>query len=111
MQYSWGYIPDIVAACGGTLFFYWVSKILSTKTRYARQIFSFLGTYSLILICAPGVETYCFPMQEMIPAIPGKFAFVVIGKVVWCTLAVYACIKIPFLQNIFGVKKAQQLKR
>ena len=111
MQYSWGYIPDIVAACGGTLFFYWVSKILSTKTRYTRQIFSFLGTYSLILICVPGIETYCFPMQEIIPAMPYRFVFVILGKVAWCVLAVYICLKISFLRNIFGVHKAQKLKR
>ena len=107
MLYSWGYVADIIAACGGTLFFYWVSKILSTKTRYVRRILSFLGTYSLILICVPGIETYCFPMQEIIPAMPYQFVFVLLGKIAWCALAVYACLKIPFLQNIFGVKKTR----
>lgn len=104
LQYSWGYVLDIVAASGGTLFFYQISKFLSMKTRYVRQVLSFLGTYSLILICAPGIETYCFPMLELIPAMPYRFVFVLLGKVVWCVLAVYACLKIPFLQNIFGVK-------
>lgn len=99
------YLPYIVSACGGTLFFYHVSKLISNKTKYLRKIMAFLGMYSLILICAPSIETYCFPMQEIIPQLPFRSVFVIIGKVGWCAIAVYACLKIPFLSKVFGVKK------
>ena len=99
------YLPYIVSACGGTLFFYHVSMFISKKTKYLRRIFAFLGVYSLILICAPSIETYCFPMQEIMPQLPFRSLFVIIGKVGWCAIAVYACLKVPFLSKVFGVKK------
>lgn len=99
------YLPYIVSACGGTLFFYHVSMFISKKTKYLRQILAFLGVYSLILICAPSIETYCFPMQEIMPQLPFRSLFVIIGKVGWCAIAVYACLKVPFLSKVFGVKK------
>ena len=33
MQYSWGYIPDIFAACGGTLFSYIISREISKRCK------------------------------------------------------------------------------
>lgn len=99
------YLPYIVSACGGTLIFYHVSTFISNKTKYLRRILAFLGMYSLILICAPSIETYCFPMQEILPQLPFRSVFVIIGKVGWCAIAVYACLKIPFLRKVFGVKK------
>ena len=99
------YLPYIVSACGGTMFFYHVSAFISSKTKYLRRILAFLGMYSLILICAPSIETYCFPMQEIIPQLPFRSVFVIIGKVGWCAIAVYACLKVPFLSKVFGVKK------
>lgn len=104
MTYSWGYLPDIIAACGGTLAFYQISKGIERKTTYIRKILSFLGVYSLILICAPSIETYCFPIHKIMPVMPLRSIFVIVGKVGWCALALYACIKIPLLRKIFGVK-------
>lgn len=101
ISYSWGYIGDLIAASGGTLFFYYVSKFISVKTNYLRKFLSFLGVYSLILICAPGIETYCFPMQEVVPQIPYRMFFILVGKVTWVAISLYACIKIPFLRKIF----------
>lgn len=105
MTYSWGYIPDIIAACGGTLFFYLVSKQISERTKYLRKFLSFLGVYSLLLICAPSIETYCFPMQEVLPQIPFRSIAVIIGKVSWCVIFVFACVKIPFLRTVFGINR------
>ena len=101
MDYSWLYIGDLFAATGGTLFFYYVSKYISIKTYYLRKIFSFLGIHSLILICAPGIETYCFPMQDVVPQIPFRMLFVLAGKVAWVVISLIACIKIPFLRKLF----------
>lgn len=103
MIYSWGYLPDVIAACGGTYFFYLISKLIEKKNRYLKVAFSFLGEHSLILICAPTIETYCFPMQTIMPELPFRFFFVIAGKVGWCAIAIYACIRIPALRKIFGV--------
>lgn len=40
---------------------------------------------------------------------PMRFIFVIAGKVAWCAVAVYACIKVPFLRKVFGVKKQNNL--
>lgn len=98
------YTPYIISACGGTLFFYHVSKAIAEKTTYLSRCLSFLGVYSLILISAPTIETYCFPMQVIIPQMPMRFIFVITGKVAWCALAVYCCLKVPLLKKVFGVK-------
>ena len=105
MLYTWHYVPDIIAACGGTLFFYHVSKVIANNTKYIKRCLSFLGMYSLLLICAPTIETYCFPMQQIIPQIPFRPIFVVVGKVAWCALFVFVCIRVSFLSAIFGIKK------
>lgn len=105
MKYTWGYLLDIIAASGGTLFFYMVSKFIAKKTKHLRSVLSFLGIYSLILICAPSIETYCFPMQEVLPRMPFRLIAVITGKVCWCAFFVYACIKIPILRTVYGVKR------
>lgn len=102
IEYSWFYIPDILAACGGTLLFYKISEQIEKRTTYLSQLLAFLGTYSLILICAPTIETYCFPMQEILPSsMPLRSIFVIVGKVGWCALSLYACLKVRFLRKIF----------
>lgn len=101
MSYTWGYIGDLIAASGGTLLAYYVSKLILVKTIYLRKILSFLGIYSIILVCTPGIETYLFPMQDVIPQIPYRMIFVLLAKVIWCVVSLYACIKIPFLKRIF----------
>ena len=104
MQYSWGYIPDIFAACGGTLFSYIISREISRRCKITNKVLAFLGRYSLILICMPSIETYCFPMQEIMPELPFRSMFVIAGKVIWCAASMYACIRVPFLKRIFGVR-------
>lgn len=104
MQYRWGYIPDIFAACGGTMLFYIISREISKRCKITNKVLAFLGRHSLILICMPTIETYCFPMQEIIPELPFRSMFVIAGKVIWCAASLYACIKIPFLKRIFGVR-------
>ena len=99
------YLPYVVSAFGGTLLFYYVSKTIANKTKYLSHCLSFLGVYSLILICAPSIETYCFPMQDIMPIdLPFRKLFVIGGKVAWCAFAMYSCLKVPFLKKIFGVK-------
>lgn len=104
MEYSWGYIPDVMAACGGTLCFYKISTLIDKHFKFISKILAFLGTNSLILICAPTIETYCFPFQTIIPDIPFRVIFVLMGKVIWCAIAIYACMKVTFLTRVFGVK-------
>lgn len=104
MQFSWLYVFDIFAACGGTLFFYIISKQISEKTKYASKVLAFLGVNSLILICAPTIETYCFPLREILPDLPHKMVFVVTGKTLWCVLFIWLCYKIKMLTRVFGVK-------
>lgn len=105
MDFPWLYVGTLVAASGGTLAFYYVSKAIDQHTRYARLVLAFLGVYSLILICAPSIETYCFPMQDIIPTdIPMRKLLVIGGKVGWCAVSVWACLKVPFLKRIFGIK-------
>jgi len=106
MEYKWFLVFDIVAACGGVLTFYKFSEFIVKHFHYPSKMLAFLGTYSLILICAPTIETYCCPMQEIIPVtVPFRFVFVILGKVLWCALCMYACLNIQFLSRIFGVKK------
>ena len=78
LQYSWGYVPDIVAACGGTLFFYregensvCKDKICQTDSVFSRDLFVDID------MCASGIETYCFPMQKIIHAMSGRAVFII----------------------------------
>lgn len=103
MLYSWGYVPDAVAACGGTLFFYHVSRLVCAKARPLGSFLAFCGRCSLVLICAPGIETYCFPMQTVVPDVPCRQAVVLAGKLLWNVVAVCVCLRIPFLRNLFGL--------
>lgn len=104
MVYAWGYLPDLVAACGGVLFFYQVSKAIASHTRYASPVLAFLGVHSLILICAPTVETYLFPFKTLLPAMPLRSIAAIAGKTLWCALALYGCLRIPVLRKLFGIR-------
>lgn len=104
MHYSWGYVPEIFVAAGGTYAWYLLSCLIAKHTRYVSGVLAFLGTYSLILICVPGIETYCFPMGEVIPlGLPLRPLLVIGGKVAWCAVGLWACIKVPLLRKVFGV--------
>jgi len=97
-----GYLPKILAATGGTLLCYLIAKTIESRTKYTRSIFAFLGVYSLILICVPAFEYYCFPLREVIPAdLSFRTIIFVVGKVLWCALAFYLCLKLPFLRKIY----------
>lgn len=100
MQYKWFYVPELITASAGTLFWYFVSKCI-VKTKYISKIFTFLGTYSLILICAPTIETYCFNFSEMVPQIPFRSIVVIFCKVCWCSICLWACLNVKFLRSIF----------
>lgn len=104
LNFSWGYIPDILAACGGTLVCYYVSNAICRYTHLTKKVFNILGVYSLLLICGPTIETYCFPMQIIMPDMPMRFLFVVGGKVLWCIVFVFMCVKIPILRKVYGVR-------
>lgn len=104
MKYSWGYVPDVMAACGGTYFFYQVSKLMAAHCALPAKLLAFCGTHSLVLICAPTVETYCFPFQTILPAMPMRMMAVLVCKVGWCALSMYACMAVPFLKKVFEAK-------
>ncbi len=104
--YKYGYLLDLLLACGGTYFFYLVAKVIELKTTYFKNILSFLGKNTIILVCMPGIESCCFPMQDVIPVdLPMKVLWVGSAKVLWCVLSFYVCIKVSFLRKIFGVEK------
>lgn len=101
LNFSWGYVPDILAACGGTLACYYLSKLIYRYTHVTKVVFTSLGINSLLLICGPTIETYCFPMQVVMPEMPMRSLFVIAGKVLWCVLFVVMCRKIEVLRRVY----------
>lgn len=104
LMYSWFYIPDIAAATGGTIFCYLISNQIEKRTTYTKEFLRICGIYSLVLICAPTIETYCFPMQEIIPDMPMRKLVIIMCKMIWCCMALYACTNIKPLRKVFGIR-------
>ncbi len=104
INYKYGYVIDLVLACGGTYLFFLVSKFIETNTTYIRNLLVFLGKNTIILVCMPGIESACFPMQDVLPVdLPMRFIWVGGAKVLWCVASFYLCMKVSFLRKIFGV--------
>lgn len=105
-QFNWGlyYYPNLILATAGTYVFYLLSVVISRMKGRISSSLSFLGRYSLILVCFPVIETYVIPFNTMIPAIPMKKLVLLGCKVLWCVLAMVVSFKTPMLRKLFRIK-------
>lgn len=104
------YYPNILFAGAGTYFIYLTSTAIAQKTTYFAKVLSFLGKYSIILVCFPVIESYMIPLETIIPVIPFKSIIILGCKVLWCVLAIILSFEIPFLRNIFSIKDKNLLR-
>lgn len=106
VKWSLYYIPNIFLATAGTFLFYKISQFIMKKTHHLSNMLAFLGKYSLVLVCFPVVETYVLPLNSIIPTtLPMREYIMIVLKVLWCGLSLYASLKNQFLKKIFSIKE------
>lgn len=103
-NWSLYYFPNIILAIGGTYVCWLFSELISKHTYYTSKILSFLGVYSILLVCFPVIETYIIPLKTIIPNMPMKSVIIISCKVLWCMITMYAAFRIPVLRRVFSIK-------
>jgi fucose 4-O-acetylase-like acetyltransferase len=94
------YPIDILGACGGTAFIYWVSKNCS-KTKL-NTVFVWLGVNSLVILCFHLIELNCKLCDRL--HVPGVFYYQFPVKFAFCVMMTWLCYKFKFTRNVFGLK-------
>ena len=94
------YPIDILGACGGTAFIYWISKFVS-KTKL-NTAFIWLGVNSLVILCFHLIELNCRLCKHL--HIPYLFYYQFPVKLVFCILMTWLCYKFKITRRVFGIK-------
>lgn len=95
------YPIDILGACGGTAFIYWISKYCA-KTKL-KSLFVWLGVNSLVLLCFHLIELnseLCFRLH-----IPDNFYYQFPVKILFCMGMTWLCYRFEITRKIFTLKK------
>lgn len=92
------YPIDILGACGGTAFIYWVSNICAKSKM--NSVFVWLGKNSLVILCFHVIELkLCGHLR-----IPDVFFFQFPAKLLFCVLMTWLCYKFKFTRSVFALK-------
>ena len=95
------YPIDVLGACGGTAFVYWISS-LCAKTRM-KSIFVWLGINSLVILCFHLIELNCKLCAHL--HIPNVFYYQFPVKLFFCVVMTWLCYKFEFTRKIFALKR------
>ena len=93
------YPIDILGACGGTAFVYWLAKIITT-TRFS-SLFSWFGVNSLIILCFHLLELNWGVCSRL--HIPDIWYCQLPVKVLFCMTMTYITYKIKFTRWVFKI--------
>ena len=105
MKWSYYYIPNILLATAGTCVFYIISLFINYHFSLLSSFLSFLGRYSIVLVCFPVIETYIIPLKEIIPSEIPFHSIILLGcKVVWVAVTLWLSIHVPILKKVFSIK-------
>lgn len=104
---------DIITSLCGTYVIVLISKWICKKSRIIKQVLSFYGRNSLIVLCFHTVELDLFQWSTVTDYLQTNAMFTVNGsimvvfvlKVIWCTVMIFAVNHIPILKGIFFQKK------
>lgn len=94
------YPVDVLGACGGTVFFYWVS-ICCNKTKL-NSIFVWLGVNSLVILCFHLIELNCGLCERL--RIPYDFFYQFPFKFLFCVVMTWMCYRLEFTKKVFALK-------
>ena len=94
------YPVDVLGACGGTAFIYWISNYC-VKTKL-KSVFVWLGINSLIILCFHLIELNCKLCGRL--HIPDVFYYQFPVKLIFCVLMTWLCYKFRFTRSVFGLK-------
>ena len=103
-DFIWGCYPlDVLGACGGTLFLYWISKMLDRYLNLTPNVLSVLGIWSLAIMCFHHLEMDCHLGNHVMALFPvmlplfGRFFFRFLLTVGLAGIAV----NLPVIKKIF----------
>lgn len=99
---NYGLYPiDIMGACGGTAFIYWISKYCA-KTKL-KSLFVWLGVNSLVLLCFHLIELKCRLCFHL--HVPDIFFYKFLVKMLFCMGMTWLCYRFEITRKIFTLKK------
>lgn len=94
---------DYIIAIGGVITLYIISKrIERCKFRYIPNLISWIGTNSLVILCAHTFEKYLSLFDGYLRI--ENFVILLICKIIFCILITWICYKYRLTRYVFGLK-------
>lgn len=105
-------IIDIVGCICGCYIIILLSYYIEKRNKYLTEIFSFLGRYSIFVLCIHLIELNLFPWPLFtnflykygMPEYMALFA-IIIGKFVWIISGTFICSKCNLIRSLYGYSK------
>lgn len=97
-------VPNIILSSSGVFFMYLLSRYIAAHLSLLSKILSFLGRYSILLVCFPVMESYLIPLKSIIPQSALYYPMLYGCKVLWVVFTMYISFKIPVLRKLFQIK-------
>lgn len=97
------YPLNVMGACGGTYFLYYISKLIESHTKNIAHFLSILGIFSLTVVCAHYLEIETHMTNHICALIPLAIPICLkwlLRYLVTFGIA-YAFIKMPYLKKVF----------
>ena len=100
------YPLDVIGACGGTLFVWWISSQIKKINLLSKPIV-WIGVLSLVVLCFHNFEWFSAIPYSIVCHLPFNFLgdWMVLFRFVFTILLVFVVVKTPFVREMYGVRK------
>ena len=100
------YPLDVLGACGGTLFVWYVSSRLN-KFKVLSKPIRWIGLYSLVVLCFHNFELYSAIPYSIVIHLPFELQgnWMILFRFVFTIVLVLLAVNIPFVSSIYGIPK------
>lgn len=100
--YYENYILDIAGACGATWCIYWLSTRIDHNTRYTRNILSWFGVNSMVVLCAHFLEESSFLWEHL--HVPAEWYVILPSRLLIVIIFTFISYKLSFTKYVFNLK-------
>ncbi len=100
------YPLDVIGACGGTLFIWWISGRIK-KINFLSKPFAWVGVLSLVVLCFHNFEWFSAIPYSIVCHLPFDILgnWMVLFRFVFTILLVFVVVKTPLVREMYGVRK------
>lgn len=95
------YPLDILGACGGTIFIWFLSSLFDKNFTILSHVFGWLGRRSLVILCIHSILKKCYILEHF--PLPEVWYVQLPLEITVILIVTWICSFIPFTRTLFGI--------